>query len=162
MQERKKKSSPSISGEKHTVVGNEPSGIALEQISGIVSLFLAVVASSTAVHSIILWDAVIAGTAGFFGAFSFLNSMKLSENKIVAVCISGGLASIFGPIVANFLSFQFPWVGDVSYFLDAAAGCLLGLLSTPLLAILRDPSPALTFLATFIPFLGKIVVTICH
>ena len=149
------KSSTSFSGGKSSVA---PHKAAIEPIAGLLSLVLAGVGSTGFIpRETQILDAVICGMAGFFGAYAFLENAGLlnSRAKLVAVMIGGGFAAIFGPITSNALGYYFPWVGSVSYFVEAAVGVAIGLACTPLLGIMRNPGSILTILAGLIPWFKK-------
>lgn len=148
------RSSTSSSGGKSSVPADK---VAMEVIAGGLSLVLAGVSSTGFIpRETQILDAVICGMAGFFGAYAFLDSkINSSRAKIIAILIGGGFASIFGPLAANALGYYFPWVGTVTYFVEAAVGAMIGLLCTPMLGMLRDPGTAVSFLLSHLPFMKK-------
>jgi hypothetical protein len=152
MPELKTKSSTSSFGGSYSVMPAN-STIPIETLAGAFSIVMAGV-SSWVGRDIFWWNAAISGLGGIFGAFCFLRKAQLvlEHQKTSAIMIGAGLASLFGPIVANAASYYLPWVGHASYFVDAGMGCLVGLLSTPLLGMLRNPEEALQILSRFVPW----------
>jgi hypothetical protein len=128
-------------------------GVAVEVVAGAVSLFMAVTANVSGAQ-VFIWDAVVAGSAGFFGAYAFAHGLESERKKHVLVLVGGGLASLFGPLVAEAGAYYLSWVPARDYIVDAASGGLVGLVSTPVLRLMRNPLPMITALMTLLPVLS--------
>lgn len=117
-----------------------------EVLAGVMSLVFAVVATAQG-QNVSIWHAAAAGMAGIFGAWVFINpETSTTRTRIVALLTGAGLASLFGPLLARAGGFYYPWVGDVNYFVTAAAGLFVGLVCTPILRVLHNPGPAISLL----------------
>lgn len=137
---------------------SHPKGfVALEMLAGGVSLLVAAVAQGVGDYDISIYRSVTAGLAGICGAYIFLRKVgfTLDRQRLVAIAIGGALGSLFGPIFANWAFFQLEFIPGGNYFIDGAAGMVIGLASTPALAALRDPGPAMAFLVTLLPWFRK-------
>lgn len=126
-----------------------------EAAAGVMAIAFAITANAIG-QDVAVWHAAVAGLAGITGAWIFINPETMSaKGKIIAVLTGTALASLFGPILARYFALTFQWVGVADYFVSAAAGMFVGLVCTPVLRLLHNPAPALTVLASLIPWWGK-------
>lgn len=128
-------------------------GVAVEVLAGGVSIFMAFVANISGAQ-VFLWDALIAMAAGFLGAYAFGYGIETERKKHVVVLVGGGLAAIFGPLVAEAATYYLSWVPPRDYIVDAAGGGLVGLVSTPVLRFMRNPVPAIAAALALLPVLS--------
>lgn len=143
------KSSTCSSGGKYTV--------APEALAGLCGLLLAVFGQMTpGGYDVFLADSVISGMVGIFGAFALANPVGLARDlhKIISILVGAGFASILGPLLAAWGEFRFEWLRPFGYLNDAAAGLIIGLITSPCLAFLRNPLPAVTAAMALLPVLS--------
>lgn len=128
----------------------------IEPLSGLMSLLFAVVATATG-RDIGIWSCAAAGMAGIFGSWCFTHSAGITGKgpQFWAILTGTGLASLFGPILANASGYYWPWLGSTNYFIDVAAGLAVGLVTTPVLGLLRNPLAIGAFLASLLPWTKK-------
>jgi hypothetical protein len=130
------------------------SGLGLKIAASALLLASTVFAQEVSVLPITSWRVLIAAGAGMTGTFIFLNTvgLVLDRHKIIAILSGAFLAAMFGPVLANFLLFRFSWL-SWTYYLDGASGALCGLVTTPALAVLRNPGPVLEWITDNIPLI---------
>lgn len=125
-----------------------------EITSGVLGLVFAGVATSTGMD-VSVWHCAAAGLTGILGGWIFINPETASTRaKLMSMLASAAFASMLGPLAARWLAHENAWVGTANYFVTAAAGLVVGLVSTPTLRLLHNPGPTISFIASFIPFLN--------
>jgi len=118
--------------------------------------FVAAGVAMAAGDDITVWHCAVAGLGGIGGAFAFINPEKSTGvEKFIAMLVAAAMASLLGPLLARWVGHEQPWVGHVNYYVTAAGGWVVGLISTPLLRLLHNPGPMFSFLIGLIPFFGK-------
>jgi MFS family permease len=134
--------------------GGRSSVVSYEVMAGVGAVLVAAVATATGAD-ITVWHCVAGGMAGVFGAYAFINPEKSTPSqKIIAILIGAGMASLLGPLLAQWAGHSWPWIGAVNYYVSAAAGLLVGLFTTPLLRTINNPGPVIVFVLTLLPGVG--------
>lgn len=97
-----------------------------------------------------LYHEICSGLGGIFGTYVFMRRVgfKVDHEKVIALLMGAGMAALFAPLLANAGSHYMPVIFPDHLLVDAAAGCAIGMLSTPLLGFIRDPKPTLEFLVS--------------
>lgn len=120
--------------------------IPMKFVAGASSLLLAVLGetNSTVMQSPVLFTAHEVGVsllAGMFGAWAFRKEagFLVDRDAIAAIAIGAVFAAIGGPFWAHWLANKLDWLAPGQILTDAVTGLTIGLLSTWILALARNP-----------------------